>query len=486
MAKPPHKTEESVGTVVGVPNGLRTVLSTPTAIIEGTNRGKLASAHTVPANSSATLRYLLDGEEHYFSLSRRSFCFIGRSNSSNICLVDRYVSFDHALIRCTASGTCELTDLRSSYGTRVNGKKVECTVLLKDGDKIQLGQYEFNFIQSVPLPDIVDTASDLEDVFPPKSLVSALMLEVLGSDGLSQILGDTLFAMLLDDIGTISDEVFARHHASKTHRQGNTIRAIWEHDGDHLTPVDLLSIIYAIEEIRIDMRPLQKRYHLLRPIEFGGSLFDGKVWINKFDQIYGEPFTVLHDLLKQAYQLELASHNTVSNLHSSKDARLNLLDEAASTADQAIDPYQAFEDATRAEAVALLGGDAVLGRAIRNDQELLEALIQGFPADVLRALRDAGLPHTMFEQVVAPRRTLMRRKAEGQRLTRSESDAVWRLSVAFALGARVLNGRKAAVDWLSRPKSTFANQTPIDLLETSVGAAHVYQMLRRLEWGDVA
>jgi putative toxin-antitoxin system antitoxin component (TIGR02293 family) len=117
---------------------------------------------------------------------------------------------------------------------------------------------------------------------------------------------------------------------------------------------------------------------------------------------------------------------------------------------------------------------------------LLDALIQGFPADVLSALREAGLPHSVFEQVVAPRRTLMRRKAEGQRLTRAESDAAWRLANVFALATRVLNGRKAAIDWLTRAKPTFANRTPIDLLETSVGAAHVNRMLQRLEWGDVA
>jgi putative toxin-antitoxin system antitoxin component (TIGR02293 family) len=166
--------------------------------------------------------------------------------------------------------------------------------------------------------------------------------------------------------------------------------------------------------------------------------------------------------------------------------RVNLLDLATSGGSLRYDPLQTLEDTTRVETVAVLGGESVLGRAITNDQELLDALIQGFPADVLSALREAGISHSVFEQVVAPRRTLMRRKAEGQRLTRAESDAVWRLANIFALATRVLNGRKAAIDWLTRAKPTFANRTPIDLLETSVGAAYVNRMLQRLEWGDVA
>ena len=169
-----------------------------------------------------------------------------------------------------------------------------------------------------------------------------------------------------------------------------------------------------------------------------------------------------------------------------EQTRLTLLDAATKATPTVNDPLQAFEDRTRSETVTLLGGESVLGRTITNDQELLEALIHGFPADVLRALRESGIPHNVFEQIVAPRRTLMRRKAEGQRLTRSESDAVWRLANAYALAARVLNGRKAAIDWLTRAKPAFANQTPIDLLETSVGSAHVNRMLQRLEWGDVA
>lgn len=288
---------------------------------EISQQGKAASARPAMAVSSATLRYHSGGEDHYYPLSRLNVCTIGRSNANNICLDDRLVSRDHASIRCTASGVCELTDLGSSNGTRVNGKTIDTTVILKDGDTIQLGQHAIDFIQSGQRPDLVSAADDADvvAVFPPNTLISALSLNVRGYVSLSHILGETQLARLMDDIGAIADQVFARHHAWKTHRQGSAISAIWAHHDDCLSPASLLSILDAIAEIRIGVRPLQKRYHLLRPIEFGGGLTNGQALIANYDETGGESFGALCDVLKQAFQLELATRNAGCDLLVSED-----------------------------------------------------------------------------------------------------------------------------------------------------------------------
>lgn len=166
--------------------------------------------------------------------------------------------------------------------------------------------------------------------------------------------------------------------------------------------------------------------------------------------------------------------------------RLALLDHAADPKAGAGDPIRVLEERSRDETVALLGGEAALGCPVRTDEELIQALIAGFPGQVVRSLQEAGYPHKVLEQVIAPRRTLMRRRAPAQRLGRAESDAAWRLAHALVLASDVLNGRQAAMAWLTRPKQVFAGRTPVDLLETSVGAAHVERLLRRLDWGDVA
>ncbi len=166
--------------------------------------------------------------------------------------------------------------------------------------------------------------------------------------------------------------------------------------------------------------------------------------------------------------------------------RLELLERAAREGLAGPDPVRALEKEARRKAVELLGGEAVFGRPICNDEELMQALMAGLPALVLSRLLEAGLPHRVLERVIAPRRTLMRRRAEAQRLTRGESDAAWRLAHVLALAGDVLSGPESAIAWLMRSKPVFGDRTPVDLLETSIGAAHVERLLRALDWGDVA
>ncbi len=176
--------------------------------------------------------------------------------------------------------------------------------------------------------------------------------------------------------------------------------------------------------------------------------------------------------------------NTIPSLPETD--RLALLDSAALPAATAVDPIRAFEERSRDLAFEILGGEAVLGRQVRSDEDLVQALMAGFPAQVLRSLQDAGYPHKVLEQVIAPRRTLMRRRASKQRLTRAESDSAWRLAHVLVMASHVLNGPQSAIAWLTRAKPAFGGQAPVDLLETSVGATHVERLLRRLDWGDIA
>ena len=121
--------------------------------------------------ASANLRYHASGEDHYYPIQRVSMCTIGRSNSSNISLDDRLVSRDHAMIRCSAIGVCEIDDVGSSNGTRVNGKLVSGPVTLKDGDVIQVGQHIMTFIQNTQTAGLVTDADDDRAVptFPPNT-----------------------------------------------------------------------------------------------------------------------------------------------------------------------------------------------------------------------------------------------------------------------------------------------------------------------------
>lgn len=231
----------------------------------------------------------------------------------------------------------------------------------------------------------------------------------------------------------------------------------------------------------LDTRYVEKYKHLLAD----GRIYGTHVW--PMLELPGfEPTKSLFEEIQSRADKSTEISDSDHTLHEN-DARLAVLAEAALSTSSASNNLLAQASITTQEdAVALLGGPTVLGRAIVSEEDVVDAVAGGFPADVLNSLRENGLPPSALEQVIAPKRTLMRRKANKQRLTRPESDAAWRLAGAYGLACRVLDGRKSAIAWLSRPKEVLQGRTPLDLLETSVGTTYVNRLLRQLDWGDVA
>ena len=66
---------------------------------------------------------------------------LGRSEDSALVLEDNKVSRRHAEIRCE-NGACVITDMGSSFGTFVNGRKISTSATLKAGDELMLGNMQ--------------------------------------------------------------------------------------------------------------------------------------------------------------------------------------------------------------------------------------------------------------------------------------------------------------------------------------------------------
>lgn len=161
-----------------------------------------------------------------------------------------------------------------------------------------------------------------------------------------------------------------------------------------------------------------------------------------------------------------------------------MLKKAADPDFDSSDAHQAFDKTVFTGAVIILGGPAIIGSAMQSDGDVLGAINRGFPSSVLRELRRAGIPDKVLAKAIAPPRTLMRRKTMNQRLSRRESDAAWRLASGMAMASHVLDGPRAALSWLGRPKAIFGDLSGFDLLETSLGEARVKKVLCALHWGD--
>jgi uncharacterized RDD family membrane protein YckC len=73
---------------------------------------------------------------------------IGRELDNTLRVADPSVSRHHCVLRRTPGGF-EIQDLQSSNGVLLNGSRVQ-TALLRDGDKLTLGQIQINFIDPAP------------------------------------------------------------------------------------------------------------------------------------------------------------------------------------------------------------------------------------------------------------------------------------------------------------------------------------------------
>ena len=79
-----------------------------------------------------------------FPLEEGASLSIGRKDENDVVVLHITVSGKHAKIDALPEGYL-LSDLRSKNGTKVNGRKIENSHWLADGDVIAVGAYELVF-----------------------------------------------------------------------------------------------------------------------------------------------------------------------------------------------------------------------------------------------------------------------------------------------------------------------------------------------------
>ena len=115
-------------------------------------------------------------------------------------------------------------------------------------------------------------------------------------------------------------------------------------------------------------------------------------------------------------------------------------------------------------------------------------LPRDFPVgtDRIEKLRQMGFSTDELHRIVAPRRTLARRKKLGETLSPAESDRVLRLERISEHADRVFGNHEKAQRWLRSELIALDGVRPIDLLETEAGAHTIYEELVRIDYGMFA
>lgn len=106
--------------------------------------------------------------------------------------------------------------------------------------------------------------------------------------------------------------------------------------------------------------------------------------------------------------------------------------------------------------------------------------------DDLSDLAANGYSEAEIFDLVVPKRTLARRRAEGSLLTVEESDKALRLKRIALHAERVFGDPVKAHRWLRKPKQALSGATPLAFLASEDGARKVEGMLIRIEHGMFA
>jgi putative toxin-antitoxin system antitoxin component (TIGR02293 family) len=106
--------------------------------------------------------------------------------------------------------------------------------------------------------------------------------------------------------------------------------------------------------------------------------------------------------------------------------------------------------------------------------------------DSIDNLKALGFTDDEIYRIVAPRRTLARRRDLKQNLTMPESDRVLRLKRISEMADRVFGNPEKSRRWLRSEIIALNGVRPIELLETESGAHEVEQELIRIDYGMLA
>ena len=138
------------------------------------------------------------------------------------------------------------------------------------------------------------------------------------------------------------------------------------------------------------------------------------------------------------------------------------------------------------EAIAeILGGRKVLRKLIKNPDDLAHLVRKGLPAGSVSALAERlHVANSILSRKLGiPQRTLTRRLSKASLLTPAESDRTVRMARVYANAVEMIGDEEKAIEWLNTPNRALGGETPLDQLDTDMGARTVEDILGRIAYG---
>ena len=151
---------------------------------------------------------------------------IGRSTASQLVIDDHDASRNHAEIRLVGNHY-RLSDLGSSNGTWLNGRRLTVPKDLEDGDQIKIGGVSLRFA-AAPVPDQFERSMSPSTKFLMRTEhVVVLVADVRNYTGMSEVLPNREFSQFIADWFRQASDIIETHGGAIDKFIGDAVMACW-------------------------------------------------------------------------------------------------------------------------------------------------------------------------------------------------------------------------------------------------------------------
>lgn len=229
---------------------------------------------------------------------------LGRDASSDVCLWDKQVSRNHAMIRQLSNDTYYIVDMGSTNGTFLNGSRITLPQKLEDGDQVRIGDTIITFSHEVDFVESNTAQFDGATDLALKPQISDITVLVSDLRSFTPLVEKIPLNKLCDVMGEWFRQVSILVNANDGRVDkfiGDCVLARWDADMKAEESVNkALKLAIELNELTESMN--QKHVDLPAPLKIGVGINTGTAVVD-----FGQESTVLGDTVNVAFRLESAS-----------------------------------------------------------------------------------------------------------------------------------------------------------------------------------
>lgn len=246
-----------------------------------------------------------EGAEFVVELGER--LTIGRAPGNDLVLQDSMASRNHAEIRRMGDGRYRITDIGSSNGTWLNGRRLTVPRELENGDQIAIGGAQMRFIAPRMEPQEEPSMGTGTALFLRSELVIVMVADIRNYTAMSEVLPNREFSLLISDWFRESSEIIKKHGGTVDKFIGDAVMSYWV----SLKKSDPSSEINASLNASLALFDRAALFSSRLSREFPGHEFRIGIGMSMGDAMMGnvgsgenQSFTVVGDSVNIAFRLE--------------------------------------------------------------------------------------------------------------------------------------------------------------------------------------